>query len=240
MVALSFVGCAAATGDDAGETGEARRSLRVTLANVAQADAPWPSSEAPAEIKLSVGLWALHGLDGALLRAGTMATGTGIESLAERGDARVWSEELAADPTIADVGLIDARVPGQSYETDPIGPGTAREFEIDATLDERLSIAVMFVQSNDMMLATVSEGIALDVSTAAIHDVTAQLTLWDAGTEENESPGAGPNQAPRQETPDSGTPEDGTVQPIGTTDAAGFTYPDVATFARVEIELLSP
>lgn len=237
MVGLLFACGAEPSGNDDGET-EDRRTVRVTLSNVALADAPWPSSEAPAEIKLSVGLWALHGSDGALLRAGLMATGTGIESLAERGDARVWLDELAMDPTIAAAGLIDERVPGQSYETDPIGPGTAREFEIDATPDERLSIAVMFVQSNDTMLATVSEGIALDVPDAAIHDVTAQLTLWDAGTEENEAPGIGPNQAPRQEAPDAGTPENGTVQPIATADTAG--YPGVGTFARLDIEVSAP
>lgn len=202
MVAL-VLACGGDPADDEAEA-EPRRTVRVTLSNVALADAPWPSAEMPAEIRLSVGLWAVHGPDGALVRAGVMATGTGIEELAERGDARAWLDELATDPTIADAGLIDARVPGQSYETDPIGPGTSRAFEIEASPAERLSFAVMFVQSNDTMLATPTEGIALDGSAMAIDDVTAQVILWDAGTEENEPPGVGPNQAPRQATPGRG------------------------------------
>ena len=37
--------------------------------------------------------------------------------------------------------------------------------------------------------------------------MTAQLSLWDAGTEVNEEPGLGPNQGPRQATPDAGVAE---------------------------------
>jgi hypothetical protein len=42
-------------------------------------------------------------------------------------------------------------------------------------------------------------------------DITAKLVLWDAGTEKNEEPGIGPNQAPRQKVPNTGIEENGTV-----------------------------
>lgn len=232
VVALLLGACA---GEPETEMPLETRTLRVTLANLAQTEASWPSAEAPADILLSVGLWAVHAPDGALLRAGTMASGTAIEELAERGDATQWLDELADDPGVIAAGLIDERVPGQSYETDPIGPGTARAFEIEATEADRLSIAMMFVQSNDTMLATVSAGIALDLE-SGVHDVTSALSLWDAGTELNEAPATGENQAPRQTSPDAGIPEGGTVQPLGTVDAQGYAVPTVATFARLEIE----
>ena len=38
-------------------------------------------------------------------------------------------------------------------------------------------------------------------------EMTAQLSLWDAGTEVNEEPGLGPNQGPRQTAPDAGVTE---------------------------------
>ena len=197
-IAALLLACGGGDGKDEAETeSEPTRSVHVTLSNIAVEGAPWPSADTPAKILLSVGLWALHDRDGALLRAGTMATGTGIETLAEQGNATLWLDELATDPYITDAGFVDARVPGQSYETDPIGPGTARSFDVEAGVDDRLSVAVMFVQSNDMMLATRSEGIDLDVSALEIHDVTTSLTLWDAGTEQNEPPGTGTNQAPR-------------------------------------------
>ena len=38
-------------------------------------------------------------------------------------------------------------------------------------------------------------------------DVTNEFRFWDAGTEVNEAPGIGPNQAPRQAGPDTGAAE---------------------------------
>ena len=43
-------------------------------------------------------------------------------------------------------------------------------------------------------------------------EITAQLALWDAGTEVNQEPGIGSDQAPRQAGPDTGADEMGVVQ----------------------------
>jgi hypothetical protein len=40
-------------------------------------------------------------------------------------------------------------------------------------------------------------------------DITSQILLWDAGTEVNEEPGLGPNQAPLQPAPNTGPVEHG-------------------------------
>ncbi len=63
-------------------------------------------------------------------------------------------------------------------------------------------------------------------------DVTAQIELWDAGSEADEYPGAGPNQAPRQSGGNTGGPDpDNTVQLV----SDGFSYPAVNAILRVTV-----
>ena len=84
--------------------------------------------------------------------------------------------------------------------TDPaaIGPGGAYEFTFDAPPGASLSFATMFVPSNDLFFAPDENGVALwnPDGTQVSGDVTAQVLLWDAGTEDNEEPGVGPKGHP--------------------------------------------
>jgi len=109
--------------------------------------------------------------------------------------------------------------------TDPaaIGPGEAYEFTFDAAPGSRLSFATMFVQSNDLFYAPAEGGIALwdDMGAQVSGDVTGQVMLWDAGSEVNEEPGEGVNQAPRQTGANTGADEGGLVRLVDD----GFTYP---------------
>jgi len=61
----------------------------------------------------------------------------------------------------------------------------------------------MFAQSNDLFFAPEPNGIPLfdAAGRARSGDSPDSIVLWDAGTEMNEQPGAGPNQAPRQAAP---------------------------------------
>ena len=69
----------------------------------------------------------------------------------------------------------------------------------------RLSLAMMLAESNDLILATGEDGIDLIEASRRIDgDATYAIGLWDAGTEVNEFPGAGPNQPLRQSRPDTG------------------------------------
>jgi hypothetical protein len=61
--------------------------------------------------------------------------------------------------------------------------------------------------------------------------MTAQLSLWDAGTEVNEEPGLGPNQGPRQSSPDAGTVEHESVVHV----RDRFHYPRIADVLRLTI-----
>jgi len=124
-------------------------------------------------------------------------------------------------------------------------PGESQEFTFNAgpvTLPgavTKLSLVTMFVQSNDLFYAPDEMGITLyDNGSRVTGDVTDQLELWDAGTEVNEEPGVGPNQAPRQAGPDTGVDENGNVVLVSQ-NGDGFTYPAVNEVIQVVLEALS-
>ena len=91
----------------------------------------------------------------------------------------------------------------------------------------------MFVQSNDLFYAPNGMGIKLfnQNGSPVVGDITSQIIFWDAGTEMNELPGFGLNQAPRQSGPDTGADENGTVRLVND----GFNYPSVSEVIRVTI-----
>ena len=115
----------------------------------------------------------------------------------------------------------------------PAMPGSSYTFGFNASRGSHLSFATMFVQSNDLFYAPGQNGLALyDESGVAISgDVTAEIDLWDAGTEVNEAPYLGDNQAPRQSGANSGENEGGVVQLVDD----GFTYPMDENVKKVTI-----
>ncbi len=124
-------------------------------------------------------------------------------------------------------------------------PGEEQEFTFEAgpvTLPmaaTKLNLVTMFVQSNDLFLGPGEAGITLYENGARVlGDVTDQIELWDAGTEVNEEPGVGMNQAPRQAGPDTGVDENGTVILVENS-GDGFTYPAVSDIIEVELQALA-
>ena len=61
--------------------------------------------------------------------------------------------------------------------------------------------------------------------------MTSQIMLWEAGTEVNEAPGLGANQAPRQSAAGEGEQELSAINLV----ADGFTYPDTNSVIKVAI-----
>lgn len=96
----------------------------------------------------------------------------------------------------------------------PAGPGAAYEFTVDAYPGQYVTFATMFVQSNDWFFAPGPDGIALfDAEDNPIDgDFTNQVSLWDAGTEVDQTPGEGADQAPRQAEPNTGEAENSPVE----------------------------
>ena len=66
-------------------------------------------------------------------------------------------------------------------------------------------------------------------------DIAGELALWDLGTEANEEPGVGPNQAPRQEGAGEGEVTTDLVKAVNGVDVDGWLYPEVDSFLTVEL-----
>jgi hypothetical protein len=174
----------------------------VRIENIS-ADSALPGPFAP-------GVWAVHSGADPLFTAGEMDRGLGLEAIAEDGDPSSLAAVLAGHTGVETSGVFSTPVgaggPG------PLLPGQAYEFVISTTMTTtRLSLATMLVHSNDIFASPDGEGIPLfgPGGTLSVdeRDVTSELMFWDAGTEVNEAPGMGPNQAPRQAGPDTGAAE---------------------------------
>jgi hypothetical protein len=134
--------------------------------------------------------------------------------------------------------------PEGAIETGPLGPGQSYRFAVTVHPGAQLQLISMFLESNDAFLALAPGGIALwtvDGQQVLAGDRSAELVLYDAGTELNEPLGRGEFQAPRQQQPGSGIPEGGVVQvlakasdgPAEASRRGGF--PAIAEFAELHV-----
>ncbi len=160
-------------------------------------------------VPLAPGVWVVHEGANPLFAPG-QAAGLGLEQLAEDGDPAALAAALEMKPGVAAVGVF--AVPEGQMDPAPIFPGQAYTFTVTAAPGARLSLATMFVQSNDWFYAPGPEGIELFPMDHPLEgEVTTLIKLWDAGTEVNEPAGEGPNQAPRQMGKNYGADEGGVV-----------------------------
>jgi len=210
----------------------ADQTFTVRIENVSVGNILKLSNGKTAAVTVAPVLYVIHTNRAPLFTSGEPDRGKRLEALAEDGPTGPLEKSLKGQPGIIHVGSTDTPV-GASGPGD-IEPGGA--FEFTAKPGERLTIATMFVQSNDLFYAPREEGIALfDASGKPIAgDVTSQILLWDAGTEVNEEPGLGPNQALLQPAPNTGPAEHGVVRPISEV-KDGFHYPTVPEVLRVTI-----
>jgi hypothetical protein len=114
--------------------------------------------------------------------------------------------------------------------------GSRVDFVIEGRPGDRLSLAFMLGHSNDGIIGTGADGIALfDASGRPVSgDVTSALGLWDAGTEVNEEPGIGRNQGMRQGAPSAGDPERRPVRGMAEAEFGGR-WPAPSRMLRVTI-----
>lgn len=178
-----------------------------------------PGSSTP----LAPGVFVIHASGRPIFARGIPDRGEGLEALAEDGDPA----GLAAVGTVFNTPVGDA-MPG------PATPGKSYRFSFTASPGHRLSFATMYVQSNDGFFAPSDRGLELyNGSTPVTGDVTSRIMLWDAGTEVNQEPGMGPDQAPRQAGPDTGAAEAVGVDLISNRD--NFTY-DNALEVMIDVQ----
>ena len=178
-------------------------------------------------------LWTITDAGNPLFTAGAADREQGLEQLAEDGNPGVLADYIAAKvKSVTHSGVVT--VPSGDKGPGPITPGKAYEFTVSAAPGQRLTLAMMFGQSNDLFYAPGAAAIALfDAKGQPLTaNITSQLQLWDAGTEVNEEPGLGANQAPRQAAPNTGPAEKGKVMLV----KDKFKYPTVGEVVRVSVK----
>ena len=199
-------------------------STPTTLRSASGGTAPAPNSP---------GLWVVHSGKHVVFTSGTPDRGVGLEAQAEDGNPAALAEAAKRAKGVVASGVFDT--PVGDDKAGPALPGKAYEFTFQASPGQRLTLTTMFGQSNDLFYAPGDDGIALFQDGHPISgDLTARLHLWDAGTEVNEEPGFGPNQAPRQAAANSGPSEHQPVRRIEDV-RDGFNYPPVEQVLRVTI-----
>jgi hypothetical protein len=168
----------------------------------------WLAAQTGINTPLAPVAWTVHQEANALFTAGTAAS-AGLEMLAEDGSP------VALVESIAEVNKGAAAIPTGGTEPGPIfAPNGNYTFEITAVPGDHLSLATMFVQSNDWFFSVSNLPLFDAYGNAIYGDITGYTTLYDAGTELNEEPGFGPNQAPRQSAPNSGADENGLIHAV--------------------------
>ena len=149
-----------------------------------------------------------------LFTSGEPDRAEGLELLAETGNPSElgdsFEDELPAGSSF--YGLFDT--PVDATDPGPIPPGGAFDIDFEAMPGDRLSLATMYGLSNDWIFAFDPEGIALFDSGGlpVTGDVTAEISLWDVGTELSEEPAVGTHLGAPEGDPDTDT----TVRTVGT------------------------
>ena len=145
------------------------------------------------------------------------AATSAFEAIAEDGDPSSYANAF--------------NTPDGASSPAPIFFGESYSFTFTAQSGDVLSWATMMIQSNDWVVG--GNNIALFENGAPVSgDVTALMAIYDAGTEVDEYPGAGPNQAPRQAGPNTGMDENGVVELENTIPA---NVPALADMIRITI-----
>lgn len=218
----------------------------VRVENVSDGGTLKLSTGGSAAIPLSPGVWVVHRGANPILAPGQPDAGLGLEGLAEAGLANAFAANLSgrdgvrsngvfAEPLGRRRGMPPGKVDRASASS-MLQRGQHYQFTITARKGDRLSIAMMISQSNDGVVATGGDAIALfdEGGKPVSGNVTARLALWDAGTEVNEDPGVGRNQGLRQGAPHAGDPERKPVRAMADAEF-GKAWPSVERLVRVTI-----
>jgi hypothetical protein len=184
-------------------------------------------------VPLSPGAYAVHSRQATFYETGAAAS-SGIERIAEDGMPMDMVSMLTGTSGIKSVGVFNT--PEGAGSPGPLTPGNSYAFSVEAVPGDRLSLATMYIQSNDLFYAFEPSGLALfgENGQPVSGDVTDRVMLYDAGTEGDQEPGVGLDQAPRQMDTDTGpSGEERIVEVNGEDD--GFRYPDPNDIVRVTI-----
>ncbi|MBQ4821108.1 spondin domain-containing protein [Aquimarina sp. MMG016] len=148
----------------------------------------------------------------------TAKTSSGLEEIAEDGN------RMVAYNYLKDFG-IPVALPA---EDGPIGPGGSFTFiiEVPQGQDYKLGFGTMFVKSNDWFISNNNVGLTLfnaDGTPFSGVGTSSNTYLYDAGTEEDQPVGFGPDQVMNQSGPNSGVADaNTTIRRVGALDDVQF------------------
>lgn len=208
----------------------AKRSatFKVRIENISSADGLAAADGSKYPFAVSPGLFVVTNDKTNFFKAGKKAS-DGLEAQAEDGNPELLSKNLLSAIGSSKMGIFN--MPVGAEKASPILPGGAYEFTFTAEEGMKLNFIAMYGQSNDLFYAPEK---AIDLFTkgeALSGDITGKLMLWDAGTEVNQAPGIGDQQAPRQKMANTGTEENGVVGSV----KDGFSYPNTKDVLKVTI-----
>ncbi len=205
-------------------------TFTVKIENVSTATTLHLSNGETAPAPNSPGVWAVTRLKNPLFTVGQYDAGLGLEQQAEDGNPSVLAGNIQNDPRVLSSGVFTTPVGDDN--PGPALPGKYYEFTVTASPGDRLSLTTMFGQSNDLFYSPGMVGIPLFMGYRPVSgDVTRFFKLWDAGTEVNQEPGLGPDQAPRQSAPNTGESEHMRIVPVHDQ----YTYPMTDQVIKVTI-----
>jgi hypothetical protein len=209
--------------------------FKVRVENISPAEGLAASDGTRWPFAVSPGVWVVSSKNVRLFTPGKPAGADGLEAQAEDGNPAMLQASLTGEASHASSasplsGVFNMPV-GQEAPG-PILPGGSYEFAFTARPGMKLQLAMMFGQSNDLFYAPYAPISLFDPKgEPASGDFTYKFVLWDAGTEVNQEPGVGADQAPRQKAPNTGAAENGVVRRV----EDGFNYPETAKVLRVAI-----
>jgi len=172
----------------------------------------------------------LPGVNAFFSNGGTASAG--LEIMAEDGGGMLLAQEGSAVEGV--FSTVAFGTPEGDSGPGPLTPGSSYVFELVSEPGYYMNLATMFVQSNDLFIAPPAGGIPMfnDDGTPRSGDITSEVLFWDAGTEVNQEPGLGPDQAPRQDNPNTGETENGVVRLLNDSD---FPLPPLTSQVRITI-----
>ncbi len=238
LMTLAFAIVVAAGCDDDPNGSVAPTTFTVTIQDVSQAGLI-ATDRAMGTVPLSPGVWVVYTGSNPAFQVGAAAD-EGTERIAEDGfpgPPLPGSEStlLAAAPGERSSGVFQS--PGGPDNGPALFAGETATFTVTAIPGDRLQIETMFVQSNDWFYGFGADGLALfDGDQPITGDVTSQLVLYDAGTEQDTAPGTGPFQKPVQDPMATNV---GTAENVPIRTAAerhpGFSIPATSSVIRITV-----
>ena len=206
-----------------------KKTFRVRIENISNPEGVVTDGGVKYPFALSPGLFVVNHRKKYFFHEGDEA-GAALEAQAEDGNPELLAKKYLTRVGTIFMGVFDK--PVGSDKTAPILPGGVYEFSFTASEGMRFSLITMFGQSNDLFYSPKQ---ALELFDAdgnpLVGDITESLLLWDAGTEVNQAPGLGDDQAPRQKMANAGKEENGRVRLV----KDEFMYPDTKDVIRVTI-----